>query len=59
MDLKECLYIMIQISNALMLIHSKEIIHRDLKPSNIMLIDTLKNRIVGYLDIRPSYFRYS
>ena len=37
-DLKECFHIMIQVSDALVLIHDKEIIHRDLKPSNIMLI---------------------
>ncbi len=39
MDLDECFHIMIQISDALVLIHSKEIIHRDLKPSNIMLVE--------------------
>jgi serine/threonine-protein kinase len=38
-DLKECLYIMVQITDALVLIHSKNIVHRDLKPSNIMLIE--------------------
>jgi tetratricopeptide (TPR) repeat protein len=38
MDLNECFHIMMQISNALVLIHGKDIIHRDLKPSNIMLI---------------------
>ena len=38
-ELNDCLHIMIQISDALMLIHHKEIIHRDLKPSNIMLIE--------------------
>lgn len=38
MDLKVCLHIMRQVSDALVLIHGKEIVHRDLKPSNIMLI---------------------
>jgi tetratricopeptide (TPR) repeat protein/tRNA A-37 threonylcarbamoyl transferase component Bud32 len=38
-DLDECFHIMMQISDALVLIHSKEIIHRDLKPSNIMLVE--------------------
>lgn len=39
LNLKECYFIMIQVTDALVLIHSKNIIHRDLKPSNIMLIE--------------------
>jgi tetratricopeptide (TPR) repeat protein len=39
MGLSDCLHIMKQISDALLLIHIKEIIHRDLKPSNIMLVE--------------------
>ncbi len=38
-DLKEVLDIMIQTTDALMKIHSKDIVHRDLKPDNIMLIE--------------------
>ncbi len=37
--LKEVLDIMIQITDALVKIHSKDIVHRDLKPENIMLIE--------------------
>ncbi len=39
LGLDECVHIMIQIADALVLIHSKEIVHRDLKPANIMLIE--------------------
>jgi serine/threonine-protein kinase len=35
--LDRCLPIMIQLSDALVFIHSKNIVHRDLKPANIML----------------------
>ncbi len=38
-DLKEVLDIMVQITDALKKIHSKDIVHRDLKPENIMLIE--------------------
>lgn len=43
LSLKECLNIMLQITDAIRLVHSKSIIHRDIKPSNIMMIQHLKN----------------
>ena len=39
LDLEEALHIMIQITDALVQIHSKNIIHRDLKPVNVFLIE--------------------
>jgi tetratricopeptide (TPR) repeat protein/tRNA A-37 threonylcarbamoyl transferase component Bud32 len=36
--LPECLNIMVQVTDALVFIHSKNVVHRDLKPANIMLI---------------------
>lgn len=59
MDLKECLHIMIQVSDALVLIHGKEIIHRDLKPSNIMLIEKDGNpNFVKLLDFGLARTKY-
>jgi tRNA A-37 threonylcarbamoyl transferase component Bud32 len=37
-DLKECFHLMIQVTDALAFIHSKNVVHRDIKPANIMLI---------------------
>jgi serine/threonine-protein kinase len=37
-DISEGLHIMIQITDAMVKIHSKGIVHRDMKPENIMLI---------------------
>lgn len=58
-DLKECLDIMIQVSDALVLIHVKEIIHRDLKPSNVMLIERDGNpNFVKLLDFGLARTKY-
>jgi serine/threonine-protein kinase len=40
---------MVQIADALVLIHGKDIVHRDLKPSNIMLIE--KNEDPNYVKL--------
>ncbi|MCP5048142.1 MAG: protein kinase [bacterium] len=40
----ECLDIMGQVADALVLIHGKNIVHRDLKPGNIMLVQEGDNR---------------
>jgi tRNA A-37 threonylcarbamoyl transferase component Bud32 len=37
--LDEVFYIMLQIADALMTIHSMDIVHRDLKPENVMLVE--------------------
>jgi len=44
LDLKEALVIMIQVTDALVKIHSKNIVHRDLKPANVMLIEKSGNQ---------------
>lgn len=59
MDLKEAIHIMIQLTDALALIHSRHIVHRDLKPANIML--TQKNgdpNFVKLLDFGLSRMKY-
>ena len=38
-DLELCFHVLIQVTDALVLIHSNNIIHRDLTPKNIMLIE--------------------
>lgn len=58
-DLKEAIHIMIQLTDALALIHSRDIVHRDLKPANIML--TQKNgdpNFVKLLDFGLSKMKY-
>lgn len=59
MNLKECLHIMLQIADALVLIHGKDIVHRDIKPSNIMLIEKDGDRdFVKLLDFGLAKMKY-
>lgn len=44
---EECLRVAHQVTNALVLVHSRGLIHRDLKPANIMMLD---DGIVKLLD---------
>lgn len=59
MELREARHIMIQVADALALIHHRDIVHRDLKPSNIML--TQKDGapdVVKLLDFGLSRMKY-
>jgi tetratricopeptide (TPR) repeat protein len=49
LDLSECFAIMMQVTDALAFIHSKNIVHRDLKPANIMLIQ--KDNLPGLVKL--------
>jgi serine/threonine-protein kinase len=49
--LDQVCYIMLQIADALMTIHSEDIVHRDLKPENVMLVEAEgKQNFVKLLD---------
>lgn len=48
-DLKTCTHIMIQVTDALANIHSKNIIHRDIKPANIVI--TEKNGDTSFIKL--------
>jgi tetratricopeptide (TPR) repeat protein len=60
-DLKECFAVMMQVTDALAFIHSKNIVHRDLKPANIMLMDNNKNEsstVVKLLDFGVALMKF-
>jgi len=45
---KEKLLVVLQLSEALELIHSKKLIHRDIKPSNIMINDSNEIKLIDF-----------
>jgi serine/threonine-protein kinase len=59
LDLAECYHIMIQVADALAMIHGKNIVHRDLKPANIMLTEKDGDaNFVKLLDFGLSKMKY-
>lgn len=59
LEIGECLDIMIQVTDALALIHGSDILHRDLKPANIMLTEKDGNpNFVKLLDFGLSRMKY-
>lgn len=58
-ELKECLFIMKQMAEALAFIHKKNIVHRDLKPANIMLIEeNSRSNVVKLLDFGVALMKF-